>query len=119
MSYRYFIAPKMEILPENVLDTYNGHTGCACGCGGEYAKADSRAGKTRINTINNNRSNALILCTGNEAIYEVATGINRVTRVYVTCMNPDTICAMEISEQQWHKALECTPYSAEYAWAEA
>jgi len=36
---------------EDATDTYNGKTGCACGCGGSYAEVDSVAGKKRIAKI--------------------------------------------------------------------
>jgi hypothetical protein len=36
--------PTIEML-ENATDTYNGETGCACGCGGTYASTDSLAGQ--------------------------------------------------------------------------
>lgn len=38
---------------ENATDTYNGKTGCACGCGGTYASTDSLAGQKRIKKIMN------------------------------------------------------------------
>lgn len=40
-------------LLENATDTYNGKTGCACGCGGTYAGAESVAGQKRIKKIMN------------------------------------------------------------------
>jgi hypothetical protein len=40
-------------LLKTATDTYNGKTGCACGCGGSYANADSVAGKKRIAKIAN------------------------------------------------------------------
>lgn len=36
---------------ENATNTYNGKTGCACGCGGDYMPTDSAAGQRRINKI--------------------------------------------------------------------
>jgi hypothetical protein len=38
---------------ENATDTYNGETGCACGCGGTYAGVESVAGQKRIKKIMN------------------------------------------------------------------
>lgn len=40
-------------LLENATSTYNGKTGCACGCGGNYSDADSVAGQRRIKKIMN------------------------------------------------------------------
>ncbi len=42
-----------QTMLENATDTYNGKTGCACGCGGNYAGADSVAGQKRIKRIMN------------------------------------------------------------------
>ena len=36
---------------ENATRTYNGKTGCACGCGGDYAEIDTEAGQKRIRKI--------------------------------------------------------------------
>ena len=38
---------------ELATDNYNGKTGCACGCGGSYADAESVAGQKRIKKIQN------------------------------------------------------------------
>lgn len=38
---------------ENATNTYNGSTGCACGCGGTYSDVQSVAGQKRIKKIMN------------------------------------------------------------------
>ena len=38
---------------ENATETYNGKTGCACGCGGNYLPADSIGGQKRIKKLMN------------------------------------------------------------------
>lgn len=35
-------------LLQTATNTYNGKTGCACGCGGSYADANSTTGQKRI-----------------------------------------------------------------------
>lgn len=67
-----------------VTATYCGSTGCACGCGGNYAglRDKPRAVKTRINKINNNLDSVIVDVWDEEMIYELQSG-NRVTRVYV------------------------------------
>ena len=42
-----FITEHLDCL----TDTYNGKTGCACGCGGDYSSTESVAGKKRIKKI--------------------------------------------------------------------
>ena len=42
----------VELL-KTATNTYNGKTGCACGCGGSYADTDTVAGKKRIARIVN------------------------------------------------------------------
>jgi len=66
-----------------VRTTYNGNTGCACGCKGTYAE-EGAAVTRRLNLINNNlkfveRFDGL----GDEVIYELVWR-DRVTRVYFT-----------------------------------
>jgi len=73
---------------QDVNETYRGKTGCACGCGGDYATTEENANsvKRRVNFINKNiGSPSLIVDTyEDETIYELenASG-SRVTRVYV------------------------------------
>lgn len=71
---------------ENVLRTYNGKTGCACGCTGTYTdKYENTAQVTRrINFVNENLANATIYDFGDEICYEVVhQGKTRVTCVYI------------------------------------
>jgi hypothetical protein len=71
---------------ENATDTYNGKTGCACGCGGTYAGADSVAGQKRIKKVMNaNPEDVAIFHFGNgEGCLEVENrDKTRVTRIYV------------------------------------
>jgi len=70
---------------ENATDTYNGKTGCACGCGGSYAGADSVMGQRRINKIKNAKPDKVAAFDfGNgEGCLEVENQDGtRVTRVY-------------------------------------
>jgi hypothetical protein len=74
------------ILWENVLRTYSGKTGCACGCGGTYTDKyeDTVKVTKRINFINKNLSNAKIWDLGDEFCYEVENAQGtRITRIYV------------------------------------
>jgi hypothetical protein len=71
-------------------DTYNGKTGCACGCAGNYASAESVAGQSRIRRILKADFNKVVFYNfGNgEGCYDLqnSTG-TRVVRVYVKRMN--------------------------------
>lgn len=81
---------------ENIIKTYNGLTGCACGCGGDYiypehsteASAEwgkrSNAGVTRrLNFINAHLDRAEIDTFDDEIIYSVENEDGtRVTRIY-------------------------------------
>jgi hypothetical protein len=75
---------------ENATDTYNGETGCACGCGGTYASTDSVAGQKRIKKIMNAAPAQLASFDfgGGEGCIELEnkTG-TRVTRVYYKVAN--------------------------------
>ena len=71
-------------------DTYNGKTGCACGCGGSYAAPDSAAGKKRIAKIMKaSRENPFGVAwvpfsCGTEGVVEIESEDGtRVTRIYV------------------------------------
>ena len=70
---------------ENATNTYNGETGCACGCGGTYADTDSVVGQKRIKKIMNAdpAKVANFDFGGGEGCIELenATG-TRVTRIY-------------------------------------
>ena len=77
-----------------VIDqTYNGLSGCACGCGGDYSDEGVNTGKAkaRINKINKayfqNPSSVEIDDFGTRIMYEITTSVgeefDRVTRVYV------------------------------------
>ena len=75
----------LEML-EGATDTYNGKTGCACGCGGSYAGADSVAGQKRIAKIKKADPAKVIVTpfSDGEGCVEIenADG-SRVTRIYV------------------------------------
>lgn len=66
---------------EEVDKTYNGETGCACGCGGDYIDADANPSLTRrrITLINNNLNRAYFFGNGVELANDSYT---RVTRLY-------------------------------------
>jgi hypothetical protein len=71
---------------ENATDTYNGKTGCACGCGGTYAGAESVAGQKRIKKILNANPEKVAYFDfgGGEGCLEIENRDGtRVTRVYV------------------------------------
>ena len=96
----------------DVVTTYNGQTGCACGCGGDYAKADSNAAKARVNKINKRLDESIMLTytgAGNllECCIEVPTTYDnagrtlRCTRVYVNVTDPAALGGVEISHEEW------------------
>ena len=77
-----------------VIDqTYNGLSGCACGCGGNYTEDGVNTGKarSRINKINvaylYDASSVTIDNYGDRTMYEITTSVgeefDRVTRVYI------------------------------------
>jgi membrane protein involved in colicin uptake len=77
-----------------VIDqTYNGLSGCACGCGGDYTEDGVNTGKAkaRINKINkfynDNPLNVEIDNYGDRTMYQITTSVgeefDRVTRVYI------------------------------------
>ena len=77
----------------DINQTYNGLSGCACGCGGNYTDKGENTGKARarINKINvaylYNPSSVTVDDFGDEMCYEITTSVgeefDRVTRVYV------------------------------------
>lgn len=70
----------------NILQTYNGKTGCACGCGGDYTQAGETSDKVlkRINFIRKNLHRAEVDYYKDEVIYSVENDTGtRVTRIYV------------------------------------
>jgi hypothetical protein len=75
-----------DAIQNHATDTYNGKTGCACGCAGNYANAQSVAGQTRIRRIlKADFSKVLFYDFGHgEGCYDLenATG-TRCVRVYV------------------------------------
>lgn len=88
----------MQIQMEDVRTTYNGLTGCACGCGGEYFAPQQntdgnyeiinpRGAKMRVNKINKALAagdpDVTVKDFGDEAMFAIPTGEDRVTRVYV------------------------------------
>lgn len=73
-----------------VLDTYNGLDGCACGCGGNYAKAPSAAATRRVNKLNKNFDSVEVFAGIEGPIYELVEG-DRVTRVYVMDKNEKAV----------------------------
>lgn len=65
-----------------VTTTYNGLDGCACGCGGTYAKVPSAAATRRVNKLNRSLDKVEEFAGfEDEMIYELVEG-GRVTRVY-------------------------------------
>ena len=77
-----------------VIDqTYNGLSGCACGCGGDYTEDGVNTGKAkaRINKIdkfyNANPLSVEIDNYGDRTMYQITTSVgeefDRVTRVYI------------------------------------
>lgn len=85
---------------DRVRKTYNGLTGCACGCGGDYFVPTGRkqvsydvendkAVARRVSTINKNLGFTEVWDFGNEYCYEIVTAFDadgdpvRCTRVYV------------------------------------
>lgn len=72
-------------LLENATDTYNGKTGCACGCGGKYDGAETIAGQKRIKKILNANPEKVqhFDFGGGEGCLEIENRDGtRVTRVY-------------------------------------
>jgi hypothetical protein len=70
----------------NIIKTYNGKTGCACGCGGDYTQAGDTSDKVlkRINFIRKNLHRAEVDYYTDEVIYSVENDTGtRVTRIYV------------------------------------
>jgi len=72
---------------EDVSNTYRGKSGCACGCGGSYAEAGSKAAKMRLDFINKNLGNpkmVIDIFSDGETCYEFENEEGtRVTRVYI------------------------------------
>jgi hypothetical protein len=71
---------------ENATNTYNGKTGCACGCGGDYADANTVSGQRRIKKIMNANPEKVAYFDfgGGEGCVEMENQDGtRVTRVYV------------------------------------
>jgi hypothetical protein len=79
----------VELKFENVTRTYNGGTGCACGCTGSYTDVEGNSkemmtAKKRLNFINKNLHRVAALHWEDESCYEVENESGtRVTRVYV------------------------------------
>ena len=70
----------------NVTRTYNGDTGCACGCGGDYTEAGDTSTKVlkRMNFIQKNIGKAQVDVWTDEMCYSVENAAGtRVTRVYL------------------------------------
>lgn len=87
-----------QINIEDVSTTYNGLDGCACGCGGDYFNpvysedtswrtVNPRGAKMRVNKINKALAagdpDVTVIDFGDEAMFAMPTGEDRVTRVYV------------------------------------
>ena len=73
-------------LLDTATQTYNGKTGCACGCGGNYDAPNTPAGQKRIKKIlNADPSKVVFVPFGNgEGCLEIENRDGtRVTRVYV------------------------------------
>ena len=76
----------IQELLDSATNTYNGKTGCACGCGGTYADAITPEGQKRIKRIlNSDPSKVVFVPFGNgEGCIEIENRDGtRVTRVYV------------------------------------
>ena len=83
------------LIPADAIinSTYNGKTGCACGCGGDYTEKGENTGKakSRINKINKffsqKPTSVTVYDFSDEMLYEITTSVgeefDRVTRVYV------------------------------------
>jgi hypothetical protein len=70
----------------NITRTYNGKTGCACGCAGSYTEEGDTSNKVlkRIDFINKNWDRVKDFHWDNESCYEVENADGtRVTRIYV------------------------------------
>jgi len=71
---------------KNATNTYNGKTGCACGCGGDYAEPNTISGQLRIKRIMNadQRKVAFVPFGDGEGCLEIENQDGtRVTRVYI------------------------------------
>jgi hypothetical protein len=71
---------------ETAAETYNGKTGCACGCGGSYADANTPAGQKRIKKIMNASPDKVVFVPfsdGSGCLEIENRDGTRVTRVYV------------------------------------
>ena len=76
----------IQELLDTATKTYNGKTGCACGCGGTYADAITPAGQKRIKRILNYDPAKVVLIpfSKGEGCLEIENRDGtRVTRVYV------------------------------------
>jgi hypothetical protein len=74
-----------QTMLENATDTYNGKTGCACGCGGRYDSSESISGQKRIKKIMNADPatvQAVHFGNGEGCLEIVNQDGTRVTRVY-------------------------------------
>jgi hypothetical protein len=73
---------------QNATNTYNGKTGCACGCGGNYAYPNTTAGKQRIKKIMNADPEKVVFIpfgeSGEGCIEIENEDSTRVTRIYVS-----------------------------------
>lgn len=77
----------IQELLDTATQTYNGKTGCACGCGGTYADAITPEGQKRIKRILNSDPSKIQLINfkDGEGCLEIENRDGtRVTRVYVT-----------------------------------
>jgi hypothetical protein len=73
-------------LLDTATNTYNGKTGCACGCGGNYDDPKTLAGQKRISKILNADPAKVVLVpfSNGEGCLEIENRDGtRVTRVYV------------------------------------
>jgi hypothetical protein len=76
----------MDITFSDVLQTYNGGTGCACGCTGDYTQQGDTSTKVlkRINLLKKNINKVTVYASSDEVIYELENEAGtRVTRIYV------------------------------------
>ena len=74
-----------ELNMKYVTRTYRGKTGCACGCGGSYADAETATASKRLAFVNKNLEIAKGDYWTDENCYEVENEDGtRVTRIYST-----------------------------------
>ena len=121
MTATYWKEITVPVNAADVTRTYNGKSGCAGGCGGDYANANTRAGKTRINKVNKYLESTLMVVfdtphkKGPDEVVECCVEIPnafdesgewvRCTRVYFTVTDPALMGGTAISHEEWLRLL--------------